>query len=273
MADPDYHPTDEAGGPTTEDDFHSQIEGGIDAEELDALESSEDESNNNHQDGTSEEEGSNDDAHLETIQEGSNNHDNDGDDADDEQGDSDGTDEDSFGHEEDPPINHDEEDEPQVADDPQNTDDEEDSVTESTQHRTRRSAQITGVQPEQMDATYGSRTRAGLRERKQRKYDKHLHLQQPSDHTMAQYMADPGTPSEVVMTQFLLEHVALTQYSINKGLKVFGNAGAEAVISEMKQLHDRKVGEPDHWRSYWPRSTTKPMTNTSCTRKESPSST
>jgi hypothetical protein len=41
-----------------------------------------------------------------------------------------------------------------------------------------------------------------------------------------------------------LENIVMTQYSVKKGLKVFGEAGAEAVISEMKQLHDRKVIEP-----------------------------
>ena len=38
-----------------------------------------------------------------------------------------------------------------------------------------------------------------------------------------------------------LEHTALTQYNVKKGLQIFGEAGAEAVVKEMKQLHDRKV--------------------------------
>jgi hypothetical protein len=41
-----------------------------------------------------------------------------------------------------------------------------------------------------------------------------------------------------------LEHTALTQYSIRKGLKVFGEAGKLAVLKEMQQLHDRTVIEP-----------------------------
>jgi hypothetical protein len=41
-----------------------------------------------------------------------------------------------------------------------------------------------------------------------------------------------------------LEHYAMTQYSIKKGLEVFGDAGKEAVLSEMKQLHDMGVVEP-----------------------------
>jgi len=41
-----------------------------------------------------------------------------------------------------------------------------------------------------------------------------------------------------------LEHTALTQYSVKKGLEVFGRDGAEAVLSEMRQLHDRHVIVP-----------------------------
>jgi hypothetical protein len=42
----------------------------------------------------------------------------------------------------------------------------------------------------------------------------------------------------------MLEHTDMTQYTINKGLKVFGEAGTEAVLSELKQLHDRKAVKP-----------------------------
>ena len=41
-----------------------------------------------------------------------------------------------------------------------------------------------------------------------------------------------------------LKHTVLTQYTLKKGLQVFGPKGTEAVFSEMKQLHDRKVCEP-----------------------------
>ena len=41
-----------------------------------------------------------------------------------------------------------------------------------------------------------------------------------------------------------LKHTVLTQYTLKKGLQVFGPKGTEAVLSEMKQLHDRKVCEP-----------------------------
>ena len=41
-----------------------------------------------------------------------------------------------------------------------------------------------------------------------------------------------------------LEQIALTRYTIKKGLKAFGEPGADAVVKEMKQLHDREVIEP-----------------------------
>jgi hypothetical protein len=38
-----------------------------------------------------------------------------------------------------------------------------------------------------------------------------------------------------------LASITMTQHSVNKGLKVFGEAGVTAVLSELQQLHDRKV--------------------------------
>ena len=46
-----------------------------------------------------------------------------------------------------------------------------------------------------------------------------------------------------------LKHTVLTQYTLKKGLQVFGPKGTEAVFSEMKQLHDRNVCEPVHVKS------------------------
>jgi hypothetical protein len=69
-----------------------------------------------------------------------------------------------------------------------------------------------------MDATYGTRNHShDLQPRKPRDYS-HLH-------------AD-------------LEHTVMTQYNVKKGLKIFGQAGADAVVEEMKQLHDRAVIQP-----------------------------
>ena len=39
-------------------------------------------------------------------------------------------------------------------------------------------------------------------------------------------------------------HTVLTQYTLKKGLQVFGPPGVEAVYKELQQLHERKVGKP-----------------------------
>ena len=41
-----------------------------------------------------------------------------------------------------------------------------------------------------------------------------------------------------------LNHMILTQYTLSRGLQVFGHLGREAVFHEMQQLHQRKVCEP-----------------------------
>ena len=41
-----------------------------------------------------------------------------------------------------------------------------------------------------------------------------------------------------------LNHTIMTQYTLSKGLLVFGPLGKEAVFCEMQQLHKRKVCEP-----------------------------
>ena len=52
-------------------------------------------------------------------------------------------------------------------------------------------------------------------------------------------------PSEVGYDQNeVLRHTVLTQYTLKKGLQVFGPPGVEAVYKELQQLHERKVGEP-----------------------------
>ena len=42
----------------------------------------------------------------------------------------------------------------------------------------------------------------------------------------------------------IIESVALMQYTLNKGLQVFGAKGAAGVTKELKQLHDRVVMDP-----------------------------
>ena len=43
-----------------------------------------------------------------------------------------------------------------------------------------------------------------------------------------------------------LEHTMLTQYKVKKSLKLFGEAGTNAVVTEMQQLHDQDVIIPKH---------------------------
>jgi hypothetical protein len=42
-----------------------------------------------------------------------------------------------------------------------------------------------------------------------------------------------------------ITRMALSQYGLNKGQKLFGQDGIDAVIKELKQLHDRKVMEQE----------------------------
>ena len=72
----------------------------------------------------------------------------------------------------------------------------------------------------QMDAIYGPRTgKYDLRARKPRDYG-HMHV--------------------------TLESIAMTQHSVRKGLKLFGEAGVVAVMKELVQLHERGVVEPKY---------------------------
>jgi hypothetical protein len=71
---------------------------------------------------------------------------------------------------------------------------------------------------QEMNERYGERTGAyNLRPRRARDYG-HLHT--------------------------MIEDVTLTQLSMKQGLKTFGDKGREAVLSEIKQLHDRGVIQP-----------------------------
>ena len=58
-------------------------------------------------------------------------------------------------------------------------------------------------------------------------------------------IAGVHVPSEIGYEQNeVLRHTVLTQYTLKKGLQVFGPPGVEAVYKELQQLHERKVGEP-----------------------------
>ena len=58
-------------------------------------------------------------------------------------------------------------------------------------------------------------------------------------------IAGVRVPSEIGYEQNeALRHTVLTQYTLKKGLQVFGPPGVGAVYKELQQLHERKVGEP-----------------------------
>jgi hypothetical protein len=87
-------------------------------------------------------------------------------------------------------------------------------------------------QPTGVDGTQPTRGH-GLRPKKAPNYDNHLGIaNKPVEHGMMHANLKD------------LEHIALTQYTVKKGLQVFGEAGAKAVIKEMKQLDQLKVIEP-----------------------------
>jgi hypothetical protein len=45
-------------------------------------------------------------------------------------------------------------------------------------------------------------------------------------------------PQDYMHNHTGLEQTAMTQHGLKKGIKEFGDAGVEAVLSELKQLHD-----------------------------------
>jgi hypothetical protein len=54
----------------------------------------------------------------------------------------------------------------------------------------------------------------------------------------------PKAPRDYRHAHATVENIVMIKHSIKKGLKIYGEAGAEAVVSEMQQLHDRDVIEP-----------------------------
>lgn len=58
------------------------------------------------------------------------------------------------------------------------------------------------------------------------------------------YDLRPRKPRDYGHIHTTLEHTVMTQMSMKKGIKEFGDAGVDAVLNELQQLHDRKVLEP-----------------------------
>jgi hypothetical protein len=99
---------------------------------------------------------------------------------------------------------------------------------------------------DEMDTQYGQRaSRYNLRQRKEPRF---MHLKTFSDMhvNVGAVHANVGVPPEQG------ESLATAQMKMNKGLKLFGEAGIEAVRSEMAQLHDCKVMKPVHSRELTP---------------------
>jgi hypothetical protein len=58
------------------------------------------------------------------------------------------------------------------------------------------------------------------------------------------YDLRPRRPRDYEHLHSTLEEIAMTQYSVNTGLQIFGQDGVEAVLKELQQLHGRKVIQP-----------------------------
>lgn len=85
----------------------------------------------------------------------------------------------------------------------------------------------------EMDKRYGQRTSSyNLRPWKERDYS-HLHN-----------MSLTVKPCDHKHGHTVLEHIVMTQHGLKAGLREFGEAGTEAVLKELQQLHDADVIEP-----------------------------
>jgi hypothetical protein len=61
---------------------------------------------------------------------------------------------------------------------------------------------------------------------------------------LAPYNLRARKPRDYGHIHATLEHTVMTQHSMKRGIKEFGEAGVNAVLKELQQLHDRKVLEP-----------------------------
>ena len=103
--------------------------------------------------------------------------------------------------------------------------------------------QTAGVAVE-MDRKYGTRQRSGMRDRKKPMSSARIKEPQSNQEHILNVMLCEELYGAGGFSD--LEHVALTQYNLRKGLLKFGRAATEAVAKEMKQLHDRKTIRPVH---------------------------
>ena len=61
---------------------------------------------------------------------------------------------------------------------------------------------------------------------------------------LEQYNLRTQRPRDYSHLHATLEDTVMTQFSMKQGIKEFGDAGVDAVLKELQQLHDRQVLEP-----------------------------
>jgi len=98
---------------------------------------------------------------------------------------------------------------------------------------------------DEMDMRYGQRnSQYNLRQRKTRNYS---HLHNTLGEILTQKLRSevkPKRPQDFAMLHNTLHGAILTQYSVKKGLEMFGEIGEEALVQELKQVHDMDVFNP-----------------------------
>ena len=100
----------------------------------------------------------------------------------------------------------------------------------------------------QQPATFAGRTRSQAREHATTNVTttEHNRMTDFERDLFHRRVAGIQLPPEYEDQLATLKHTVLTQYTLKKGLQVFGPKGTEAVFAEMKQLHDHNVCEPVH---------------------------
>ena len=56
-----------------------------------------------------------------------------------------------------------------------------------------------------------------------------------------EYELRPRRPRDYCHLHTTLESTVMTQHNMKKGINIFGDAGVDAVLKELQQLHDRKA--------------------------------
>jgi hypothetical protein len=116
----------------------------------------------------------------------------------------------------------------------------------------------TGVSPT-MDNACGPRQREGMRRRTPARSAEEIKEPQTAAHRAPRMAPALRTPAkqqqqaDSLATEHMcvhmcglsdLQHTALTQCNVKRGLEIYGQAASDAVLKEMKQLHDRKTIKP-----------------------------